>query len=459
MTVSDPPDKKSIESVGRVAAIKAALESRSGEVAVAAGIGVLGLTTYLFLLLTGRVLGDAGYAPFGALWILVFLLCPAFLYPLEQEMSRSVATRRALGQGTGPLLRKAAQLGALLTVACVAVIAVCAPFLLGEFFDDDWWLFAAFVAAMIGYGVAYFGRGMFAGAGNLKVYGGIIAGEGGWRLLACLALMLFGVEVAGPYGLLVGVFPFISFLIVLAATPRSQLRAAFDDGPQASMRELSASLGTLIVASLLSQLLVNVSPLLVKANADVSHQAVAGAFAKAVVITRIPLFLFQALQAATLPRLTHFAAVDDSAGFRSYFKVVFVGVAAIGLAGVLGAWALGDELLKLFGSDTPLGRTEIALLAAGNAVFLLATQAAQGLVAINNHSRTVIGWAVGLVGFGVGMLLTGDLVMQAVMALLVGSAFALIAMLILLVDRLRLAHLPEVAELPNTPDQGTLPVT
>lgn len=425
------------------------LRSRPGELAIAIGIGTLGVTTYIFLLLTGRVLGDADYAPLGALWILVFLVCPAVLYPIEQELSRAIAARRALGQGIRPLVVKASQLGGILTLVSVVLIALCGPVLNDQFFDGDTSLFIAFVLAMVTYAVAYVGRGLFAGNRNLSGYGWIIAGEGVWRLLPAIAFAIVGVKAAGWYGLLVGICPLISVSVVAARMSKRQRHEYFDDGPAASMRELSASLGTLIVASLLSQVLVNVAPLLVKYNASDSQQALAGAFAKAVVVTRIPLFLFQALQAATLPRLTHLATVGEHETFRSYFRTVLVGVAVIGGLGTIAAFAMGDFLLRLFGSEGSMGRTDIALLAAGSAVFLLALQAAQALVAVNRQARTIVGWGAGVIGFGLGMFVSGDLIGQAVYALLIGSAVAFVAMMALLYTGL--GNVNQEIELSDTP--------
>ncbi|MEY2589667.1 MAG: hypothetical protein QOJ67_1651, partial [Acidimicrobiaceae bacterium] len=73
-----------------------------------------GVSAYGFLVLSARVLGKAEYAPLSVLWAAVFLAGPGFFLPLEQEVSRALAARRALGLGTGPVLRRAAMLGGAL---------------------------------------------------------------------------------------------------------------------------------------------------------------------------------------------------------------------------------------------------------------------------------------------------------------------------------------------------------
>ena len=404
----------------------------SGTVAVGVGLGVLGVTAYLFLLLTGQVLGDDGYAPLAALWILVFLVGPAFLYPLEQELSRAVAARRALGLGTGPVVRRAAILAVGLVLVLAVLATAAAPVTVDELFDGDRLLLLGLVLSLASYATTFVARGVFAGNGRLRAYGVLIAGEGLWRLLMAVALAVIGVESAGPYGVLVGIGPFLALLVVLG-----RARRLLDPGPEAAWGELTASMGNLIAAALLSQVLVNAAPLIVKYAATSGEQAAAGAFAKAVVVSRIPLFLFQAVQAVMLPRLTHLATVGDEAGFRRAFRRLLEVVAAIGALGVVGAFALGPEALKLFGSDTGLPRADIALLALGNAAFLLAMTTSQALIAVRSQGSTVVGWGAGMVGFAVAAIAPGAVMRRVEVALLIGAVAALATMLGLLARRLR----------------------
>lgn len=392
----------------------------------------MGVTAYLFLLLAGQVLGDDGYAPLGALWILVFLTGPAFLYPVEQELSRAIAARRAVGVGAGPVVRRAGVLVAGLALVLIGLIAVAAPVLDAELFDGEPLLLLALVSSVVSYAFAYVARGVFAGNDRLGAYGLLIAGEGAWRLLGAGVLALLGVESVGPYGLLVGIGPFFALAVVARGT-----RPLLDPGPEAAWGELTASLGNLVAAAVLSQVLVNTAPLIVKYAAASDEQALAGAFAKAVVVSRVPLFLFQAVQAVMLPRLTHLATVGEHGGFSRAFRRVMTMVAVLGVLGTVGAFVLGPQALRLFGSDTGLPRADITLLAAGNAAFLLCMTTSQALIALKGQSSTVLGWATGVVAFAVLAILPGDILRRVEIALLVGAAVSLVTMLGLLVRRLQ----------------------
>jgi hypothetical protein len=86
-----------------------------GTYAIGGGLIVVGLSAYGFQILAARGLTDTGYAALNSLWALVFVVAPGFFQPIEQEVSRALAHRRAQGIGGGPLIKRAA----LLSTACI----------------------------------------------------------------------------------------------------------------------------------------------------------------------------------------------------------------------------------------------------------------------------------------------------------------------------------------------------
>ncbi len=401
-------------------------------VALAAGLLALGLSNYVFILIAGQVLGDAGYAPLGALWVLVFLIGPGFFFPVEQEVARAVSARRELGQGAGPVVKGAIYATSVIAVVLIVVALVLSPIALPRLFDDQWWLFAGLVLTLAGMAMEYVVRGTLAGNRRIAAYGLLMTAEGVGRLVLACVFVVVGVTTAGPYGVLVGLAPFLGVLAVVKGK-----RKLLDPGPESKRSELTASLSRLIAASLFAQILANAGPLFVTYMADDANQATAGAFTKAVIIARIPLFLFQAVQAVMLPKLTALATSHQHAGFKTTLRVLLAAVATVGSLGVAGTALLGPELLQWFGSDAGLPRRDIVLLAAGSAVYLLAMTVAQALVAVEGQGRTVIGWFVGVASFLVCLAGPGDVVLRTEIAMLIGSSMALIVMWVLLQLRLR----------------------
>ena len=79
-----------------------------GTVPVAVGLVVTGIAAYGFRSLTRHGLGTDASTPVNQLWFATFILAPGFFLPVEQEVGRALAHRRALGEGGLPVVRKAA---------------------------------------------------------------------------------------------------------------------------------------------------------------------------------------------------------------------------------------------------------------------------------------------------------------------------------------------------------------
>ena len=61
-----------------------------------------------FVIVARRGLSDPQYSAFGAFWAFIFVAGPGLFLPLEQEVGRALAHRRAQGIGGGPLVHRAA---------------------------------------------------------------------------------------------------------------------------------------------------------------------------------------------------------------------------------------------------------------------------------------------------------------------------------------------------------------
>src|SRR5690606_15489277 len=86
-----------------------------GTGAVGAGLAVSAVTSYVFVVVSLNALSGEAAAAFSAFWAVIFVAGPGFFLPLEQEVGRAIAHRRAQGLGGGPLVHRAARLGAIIT--------------------------------------------------------------------------------------------------------------------------------------------------------------------------------------------------------------------------------------------------------------------------------------------------------------------------------------------------------
>jgi O-antigen/teichoic acid export membrane protein len=408
------------------------LEGRSnplpeGTLAVGAGLIVSGVTSYGFLAISARALGPERYAPLGVLWALTYVVCPGVFLPLEQEVGRALSVRRAKGLGGGPLIRRAALAGGVAALVLIAATAATGPLSLPHLFDHKVLLLVALMVALGGYYAEFLVRGVLSGNARFKPYGVILGAEAFLRMLACFALAVVGVDTVGPYGVIIGLSPIAATLIGI----RKQ-RNLITPGPDAPWSELSTALGYLLAGSVMAQLLVNAGVFAVQILADADQKGpggVAGRFLNGLIIARVPLFMFQAVQAALLPKLAHLAGAGRHADFRAGLKRLLAVVVAIGALATVTAFAIGPFVVTtMFGKGFELSHTDLGYLAGASAIYMLALALAQALIALANYSRVVLGWAAGLVAF-VGVTALGhDLLPRVEHGFLAGSVAAALVM-------------------------------
>jgi O-antigen/teichoic acid export membrane protein len=415
-----------------------------GTYAVGAGLLVSGITTYGFQILSFRALDKAAYAALSGLWVVVFVVAPGFFLPLEQEVGRALADRRARGVGGGPLVKRAALAGTLLAITLIIASLVASGPIIDSLFHGRDALLTCFVIALASYGVQHLTRGTLSGNGRFGPYGMILGAEGVIRLLPCIVLAAAGVDQPVYYGLCLAVPPVLASVVAL----RGQ-HGLLTPGPDAPWSELSSRLGFLLAGSVLAQALSYAAFLGVTLLATTHQQkASAGDFIAGLFLARIPILLFQAVQAALLPKLAGLAGSGRREDFRSGLKKLVLIVAGIGVIGVVAGYTAGPWAGHLlFGTKFNLGGKDLALLAAGSGAFILALTLAQALIALLGHARATGAWVIGIVGFVVVTALGHDLFFRVELGYLIGSVLSAIAMAALLVDQMRRIAPDSLAEL------------
>ncbi len=402
-----------------------------------AGLVISGITTYAFLSVAKHALGSSAFSPLGVMWSLTFFAAPGFFLPIEQEVGRALAHRKAQGNGGAAVVRRAAVLGGALAGFLIVLGLAISPIITRQLFDHSWLLLAGFIIAIGAYFCGHLSRGAFSGSGEFRAYGEFLAADGGVRLIACIALAILGIKGAGSYGLIIGISPILALVFAFRRRP-----PILKPGPEAPWAELTANLGWLLLASVSASALVMVGPVLVSLLATNAEHDLAGHFLASRMITTVPLFLFQAVQAALLPRLSRLAARNEIAEFRNGFKRLMVVVLGVGVIGTAGAFLLGPIVLdKIFG--TTLSRRTLAMLALGSALYMVALALAQAVIALKGHALVALGWGLGMITFVVATWVSSDDLFRRVeIGLVASSVAALIAFAIALRSRLRSGDLP-----------------
>ncbi|MGE4428350.1 MAG: hypothetical protein AB7G37_17990 [Solirubrobacteraceae bacterium] len=445
----------------------------SGARILSLGIASTGLLTFLFFSVASHALGDDAvgqeqYGQIATMWAILFTAMSVMYRPVEQLLSRSIATARARGDHH-PSLREPLLIQAGFAALLVIVALVARGPLEDELGSSE--LFWILVAAGVAYGASYFARGFVAGHGWFGLYGGLVLFESLARILFPIAAVI-GIT-SGQTAVAVGILaaPLASLAVVPWAIRSTTVRMArpapvvgpiapgvdaprrvatddagdvspravheLADGRGASRRGAHAAArdegdvaesgeageagsvvpvgggasrgdrtlrrgGAFAVSVALIQLgeqtLVNAGVLLT------SDKAVAAVIFSALLVTRAPLQLFQAIQTTLLP---HFAALVATGSAHEIavairkavgYIAAFAGAVAVGLL-VLGGWVMP---LLFAGQEPPVGG--LAIVAVGMGAHLTAGTINQAALARGHAASAAAAWLVAGGAFVVWML-------------------------------------------------------
>ncbi len=354
--------------------------------------------------------------------------------PVEQEIARRRGHERGSATFDPSLIRRAV-LASLTASAVVALIGVAAYPLSLRLLDGNWYLLAAWCVALPGYACCYASRGVFAGTGELTRYGVQMGVEAGWRLAGVLPMVALGWRSVAAVGWLYGLAPWIALGVSLIArrAPSTAANVTIVRGDA-----LVSALGLLLVSSVAAQLLVNGGPLIVQLLATPSERARAGVFLAALVMVRIPVFLFTAVQPSFLPAMAAHAATDRKADFIRLVRRVLTICLAVTVVVTIVATLLGGALVRFFFGFSQ-GVSSITFLAMGISIglYLAAMILAQAVLGRGKQAWTIIGWLIGLTALLVGTLFASGAVGKATSGFLSGAVAAACTFAVLLAISLR----------------------
>lgn len=392
-----------------------------GAVIVAIGLIVAGVTTYAFFRVGTTALGgDTEFAPIAALWFAMFALAPGFFLPLEQELGRALAHRRAIGQGGRPVVARIVFLAVVISIVVVAIIAITSPWVTSAYFDGNWVMLAALAVAFVAYAPVHLTRGICSGTGAFGSFAFVVGADGIVRILATVALAAIGITAVGAYAFAIALSPLLAVIIVWG---RGTL--ATPDGPPAPWKEVTQNFGWLLVGTACAAALVNAGPMAANLLASDTEADAVTRFSYGVLLARVPLFMFQAIQASLLPRLARLAARGDFDDFRKGLRLLIIVVGIIGAIGTLAALWIGPWILELVYDAELSGRT-LAMLALSSAIYMLALATSQAVLALQAHTQVALGWLAAIVAFLAGTWLTSDQLFRRIeIGLVISSAVAL----------------------------------
>lgn len=382
--------------------------------------GLLGaIGAYLFQVYGGRALGPDAFFPLTVLWTVFFILATVLLIPVEQYVTREVASgKRALPRDLRPTLVMAL-IGAVIGGGFVVVT-------LDDLFDGDFQYVIQIVFLMIGYALLFMGKGVLAGTRRFSQVGWVLIVETVARLVAgVVAVQILASATSLGWAMVIGGFAVLGL--------RWWRHDTGDPGRPAA--PAAKFLGGYVAGSASSQLLLGAAPIAVAALGG------SAALGSIVFVTftlyRAPLTLIFALQGRILPYLVGLARDGSYERLTRIARMVVLGGAGLALIGGLAGWLVGADVVGLlYGSEFAPTDTVAMLAAAGVMAAAAAQIASQVLVAEGRTRRLSLAWFGGLVVAVVALvLLSGEPGTRVALSFAIGEFVALGLMAVLATKR------------------------
>lgn len=353
-------------------------------------IGALG--AYLFQVYGTRSLDPESFAPVSVLWTAFFILATILLVPLEQYVTREVASgRKAL-----PADLKPASLMALVG-AVIGGGFVWAT--LDELFAGEPVYIVQIVLLMAGYSLLFAGKGVLAGSRRFAGVGWVLIVETAARLAAGIVFLQFVLSATSlGWAMVLGGFSVLALGWWRHDTGSSRVTAA------PAGRFLSGYVG----GTASSQMLLGGAPIAVAALGG--SPALISIIFVTFTLYRAPLTLIFALQGRILPYLVGLARNANRAQLARIATGVVLGGGALAVMGALVGWLVGSDVVGLLYGQEYGPTAIVAMLAAGGVMAAAAAQVtSQVLVAEGRTARLTWAWLGGLlVGIVVMLAARGE---------------------------------------------------
>ena len=341
-------------------------------------VGAVG--AYLFQVIGANAIGSEDLAPISLLWTAFFILATIALVPIEQYVTREVASGRKA-------IPNAARATYWFAVTAALVSGLFVIVTRESMFGGSWQYVIQAILLVVGYSLLFFGKGVLAGRRRFADVGWVLIIETVVRLVAgIVAIQLFATAESLGWAMVLGGFSVLGM--------RWWRKDSGDE--KATPAPASRFLGGYVGGSTSSQLLLGGAPI-AAALFGASDSLVSVIFVT-FTLYRAPLTLIFALQGRVLPYLVGLTGGTDRRHLARIAGLVVAAGVGLALLGALVGWLVGPEVVGLLYIDEFIPERAVAALAAGGVMAAAAAQiAGQVLVAEGRTSRLAVAWFVGLV--------------------------------------------------------------
>jgi O-antigen/teichoic acid export membrane protein len=367
--------------------------------------GIAGLLVYLYFAIASHSLDAEQYGEVVVTWSAVYVISLTVFRPTEQLLARTLAERGVAWS----VLRVAAAIQTALAAAAVALVLALHGPIADHLLSGDPTAYAVLLAALAGFGAAYYARGFFAGTRRFGLYAALLIVENTVRVGFAIAYASGLTDDSGVVLAGIAAAPLVSLVVV----PFVLFGEAPSANAEADMGEFTLTHGGGFAAAVLvmmfsEQIIVSSGALFVRVA---ENAQAAGKVFNVLLVARAPLVLFQAIAASLLPHLTRLRARGDESGaeaFRVSVRTTMQAIAVFAAAVTLGVLAIGPQVMQIaFGDEFTYDRLGLAVVAVGMGFYLCAATLNQAALAQGQARRAAVCWAVSALLFVIVNLLPG----------------------------------------------------
>jgi O-antigen/teichoic acid export membrane protein len=400
--------------------VGAAQERGRAALLVGVAAGGAAAVSYAVMALAARTLSTADATVFLTVLSVLFFAY-GLLSGLATETTRTSAAALRDRRAVGPSLWRVA---AITSVVCSAAVAVFFLAwhrrLLGPSatLEDAWPLALLLGAGVLGYTFHSTAVGALSGRRQWSGCATVIGAEATSRLALTGVAALAGAGLLGMVG--GSTVSALTVVLVLALAPN--VRRAMSTATDCSGRQLSWRIAQSMLAQASAAAVVVGFPVMLASTTAPADYRGAAPLILAISLTRAPLLIpLNAAQGVAVSYLVH-----AGRRFGRALLVVATGIAAVGAAGSLLAWAVGPWLMAaVFGAGYRVDGWVLALLTLSATLLALLTVTGATCQATSRHAVFVGGWLVATLTTLALLLLPGSLEERSVVALLVGPSAGL----------------------------------
>jgi O-antigen/teichoic acid export membrane protein len=338
---------------------------RRGVVYLTIGLATAAGLNYIFHAMLTRSLALQEYGAYGLLWSMVQIVANCLGTSISIGLVPHLAKQRAR---KGPVLGMFLQ-GAKLELVLLAFFAafgmLLRPMLEARIFEEPF-LYTVFLLAVTANGFSFFSRSLAWGTGNMKFYSSLSAVESFVRIPFFIGLgavwgrvpaAAWSLVFSGLVGLLMNAVYFIKNLEEFRSGTVGPAREAGEPS-------LSVALLPMLVLNGARLFLMGSGPLFVKLLAPPRAEELAGILVAALLLARVPQYLFEGLSGNLLPNLAKADSLGQSDRFRGLFSTSMAFTAAVVVLELTIYWSLGPAAMRLlWGTEYSISAAEITLLA------------------------------------------------------------------------------------------------